>query len=95
MFVNHNFAVPAAHSEASITHAGMTERLVVDRIDATEVAGSSDAALVAGECIAIHLPGVGAVEARVISAGRRRFTAELLARDNLRLKMLSGWTASY
>ncbi len=95
MFVNHNFDVPAAHAEASITHSGMTERLVVDRIDAAEVAGSTEAALVAGECIAIHLPGVGAVEARVIKSGRRRFTAELLARDNLRLKMLSGWTARH
>lgn len=93
MFVNHDFSTADADvsTAAIVQSSGLLYPLTIARICGSGLEASSTAPLLAGEPIRVRLPGVGEVDARVLTAGRRRFTAEWKGSKMLRLLFLSGW----
>lgn len=91
MFHATNFAGAELLPAASLRHPSGTHMVSVEQIGGHGFSGRSNAPLLAGESVTLELPGLGAVEARVLSAGRRHFTAEWIGSSALRLHFLAGW----
>lgn len=91
MFHATNFAGAELLPSATLRHASGAHPLRIEQFGGHGISGCSDAPLLVGEAVALELPGLGAVEARVLTAGRRHFTAEWSGSSALRLRFLAGW----
>lgn len=91
MFHATDFAGAELPPMASLRHPSGAHPVRIERIGGHGLEGCSNVPLLAGQAVTFDLPGLGPVEARVLTAGRDHFTAEWSGSSALRLRFLAGW----